>query len=136
MIANDATFMAPWDPTKMSPDAYQQHLKIEEERRQTLRFVGGLTWFHEFAHIFVTYLAGNNYCDTPPEVNNASQSNIKVDDVGESGYWFETQVVGGIVDLKPSMFGGEISQVGVQFVLLYTRTTNIYFAASAGLIDR
>jgi hypothetical protein len=103
--------MAPWDPQKMLNRAhYDKKVREQNNRWQTLRFVTSITWFHEFCHAFVTFLAGNKYADTQPEVTNRAFTSPD-DEAGESGYWTETQVFGGCALLRPSLPSGDPQEV-------------------------
>lgn len=107
--------MAPWDPKKTpKPSDYDKKVRDQNDRYQTLRFIVSITWFHEFCHAFVTFLAGNRYVDTPPDITNPSFTSPG-DVVGESGFWTETRVFGGCAMMTPSMPNGDPEEVGLQF---------------------
>lgn len=133
MVKNDAKFLAPWDPAKAPvPSAYNQQVQAQDDRWQTLRFITSITWFHEFAHSFVTYLAGNAYADTPPTATNAALTDPG-DIVGESGFWLETQIFGGCAMLEPYMPSGDPNEVGLPITHLSSNVTDFDFSGSQSL---
>ena len=112
--------MAPWDPKKTpKPSDYDKKVREQNDRWQTLRFVVSITWFHELCHAFVTFLAGNDYVDTPPEVTNPAFTSPD-DAAGESGFWTETRVFGGCALMRPSMPNGDPEEVDLQFGVCFT----------------
>lgn len=111
---NDNNFLAPWDPkVTPKPSDYDRKVKMQDDRWQTLRFVMSITWFHEFCHAFVTFLAGNDYADTPPSVTNPAFTDPG-DEAGESGFWTETRVFAGCAMMDPTMPSGDPQEVGLQ----------------------